>query len=49
MKKFTVYCQSGRFFESFTIEALNHSDATEIGRRQCKIEGIKFISVRIKK
>lgn len=49
MKKYTVYCQDGRFFESFTIEALNHSDATEIGRRQCRKEGIKFLSVRIKK
>ena len=49
MKKYTVYCQDGRFFESFTIQAICHSDATEIGRRLCRLHAIKFISVRIKK
>lgn len=49
MKQFTVYCQDGRSFESFTIKAICHSDATEIGRRLCRLQAIKFLSVRIKK
>lgn len=49
MKKYTVYCQSGRFFESFTIAADNYEDAIAIGRRQCRLEGIRFRSVRLAK
>lgn len=49
MKKYTVYCQDGRFFESFTIGADNYTEAIELGRRQCRLEGIRFRSVRLKK
>lgn len=49
MKQFTVYCKDGRYFDQFTIAALSHSDATEIGRRLCRLQNIKFIQVRIKK
>ena len=49
MKKYIVHCQSGRFFESFTIVADNYEDAIAIGRRQCRLEGIRFRSVRLAK
>lgn len=49
MKKYTVNCQNGRFFEGFTIEANNYAEAVELGRRQCRLEGIRFLSVRLKK
>ena len=49
MKKYTVYCQDGRFFESFTIGADNYTEAIAIGRRQCRLGGIRFRSVRLKK
>ena len=49
MKKYTVYCQDGRFFESFTISADNYTEAIELGRRQCRLQGIRFCSVRLKK
>ena len=49
MKKYTVYCQDGRFFESFTIAAGNYTEAIELGRRQCRLQRIRFRSVRIAK
>ena len=49
MKMYTVYCQDGRFFESFTIAADNYEDAIAIGRRQCRRQGVRFRSVRLKK
>ena len=49
MKKYTVYCQDGRFFESFTIAADNYTEAIELGRRQCRLQCIRFCSVRLKK
>jgi hypothetical protein len=49
MKKYIVHCQSGRFFESFTIAADNYEDAISIGRRRCRLEGIRFRSVRLAK
>ena len=49
MKKYTVNCQNGRFFEGFTIVANNYAEAVELGRRQCRLEGIRFLSVRLKK
>lgn len=49
MKKYIVNCQNYCFFECFTIEANNYAEAVELGRRQCRLEGIRFLSVRLKK
>jgi hypothetical protein len=45
MKKYIVYAADG----SFVIAAKNYADAISIGRRQCRLEKVKFESIRLVK
>ncbi len=49
MKQFTVYCLSRGYVETFTVEAENKTFAIQEARRQCKLDGSRYIRIEVKK